>query len=180
MESGYHTDFWMDLETLCLRPARIQPFAEQLASRLRRYRVDAVCGALNEGAFVALMVAQSLRCEFWYAERFADPHSTELFPVRYRLPQALRRGAAGRHVAIVNDVISAGSAVRGAVDDVRALDGEIVVVAALLTVGGMFVEYARDRGIALEMLSHTDGSMWPPEDCPLCRSGEIPLETPTR
>jgi len=31
-ESGHHSDMWMDLETLCRRPAMIQ------------HHVDAVCG----------------------------------------------------------------------------------------------------------------------------------------
>ena len=44
-ESGHHSDVWMDLETLCLRPAAIQPFSAALADRLRPYRVDAVTPA---------------------------------------------------------------------------------------------------------------------------------------
>src|ERR1044071_8717656 len=66
MESGYHTDLWMHLETLCRHPALVQPAARALADKLRPYRVDAVCGPLTEGAFVALMVAGELGCDFTY------------------------------------------------------------------------------------------------------------------
>jgi orotate phosphoribosyltransferase len=113
LESGHHANYWLDLETLFLRPSRIEPFAAQLADRLRSYRIDAVCGPLNEGAFVALMTASELDCDYTYAERFAPPPTgNELFPVEYRLPNALHPMVRGKRIAIVNDVISAGSAVR--------------------------------------------------------------------
>ncbi len=56
LESGHHGDLWLDLESLCLRPARLQPFAVDLAERLRPYKVDVICGPLVEGAFVGMMV----------------------------------------------------------------------------------------------------------------------------
>lgn len=62
-------------EGLCLRPAQVRTFAAELARRVAAYRIDAVCGALNEGAFVALMVASELDVEFSYTERFAPPPS---------------------------------------------------------------------------------------------------------
>jgi orotate phosphoribosyltransferase len=180
MESGYHTDSWMDLETLCLHPNTIQPFAIQLADRLRGYRVDAVCGALNEGAFVSLLVACALDCDFFYTERFADSAAAELFPVRYRLPRPLRVVAPGRRVAVVNDVISAGSAVRGTIDDLRSLGANVVVVGSLLAIGDTFTAYAREHAMPLEALSHTDGTVWRPDECPLCRAGDRAVEDPTR
>src|SRR5262245_14520005 len=121
MESGYHAAVWMDLETLCLRPARVQPFADEIAARLRAYEVDAICGPLNEGAFVALMVAASLDREFAYAERFAPDAAAGLFQVSYRVPPPLARRLRGARVAIVNDVSSAGSAVRGTFTDLQAI-----------------------------------------------------------
>src|SRR5262245_26576543 len=72
LESGHHGDLWLDLESLCLEPVRIQPFASELAKQLAHFRPEAVCGPLVEGAFVALMVAAELRTEFYYAERLAS------------------------------------------------------------------------------------------------------------
>src|SRR5437667_9252057 len=86
LESGHHSDVWLDLEALCLHPRLIEPFAADLAASLRPYRLDAVCGPLNEGAFVALLVARALECDFTYAERCDGGTSDVLFPVRYRVP----------------------------------------------------------------------------------------------
>ena len=170
MESGYHTDVWMDLETLCLRPAAIEPFAAQLADRLRRYRVDAVCGALNEGAFIALLVARALRVDFLYTERFAGERD-ELFNVAYRLPASLQPIAARKRVAIVNDVISAGSAVRGTLKDLEAHGATVTTIGTLLLAGSSFRPFADERRLPIESLAETPMNIWPPAECPLCRSG---------
>ncbi|HTH49382.1 MAG TPA: hypothetical protein VMB21_17830, partial [Candidatus Limnocylindria bacterium] len=86
LESGHHGSLWLDLEQLCLRPERVRPFAVELARKLAFHGIEAVCGPLNEGAFVALMVAEVLGVDFTYAERVAVTGRAGLFPVDYRLP----------------------------------------------------------------------------------------------
>ena len=54
LESGHHGDLWLDLETLCLQPQRAQAVAVNLTAPLSALQLDAVCGPLVEGAFVAL------------------------------------------------------------------------------------------------------------------------------
>jgi orotate phosphoribosyltransferase len=177
-ESGYHTDLWMDLETLCRRPAAMHPFARALADKLRALAVDAVCGPLNEGAFIALMVAADLGCDFTYAERFADRDDGRLFPVRYALPAALRPIVAGRRIAIVNDVISAGSAVRGAWADLHAHGAQVVAIGCLLVLGDAIDAFAIERGIAIEALERSPYQLWTPAECPLC-AAQVPLASVT-
>jgi orotate phosphoribosyltransferase len=174
-ESGHHGDFWLDLETLCVRPAAISASAADLAARLRPHGVDVVCGPLNEGAFIALMVATALDCDFTYAERFAHPTRDALFPVEYRLPGAQHSLVRGRRVAIVNDVISAGSAVRGAYEHLQVLGAQVVAVGSLAVLGTSFVTFARERTLPLEALAHVPHNVWTPADCPLCEQG-VPIE----
>src|SRR5207244_2265607 len=132
MESGYHSATWLDLETLCLRPERVRPLADALGERLRPYGAEIVCGPLNEGAFIAMMVAEFLGLPFVYTERF-ETVSGGLFPIEYRLPGMLREIVRGKRAAIVNDVISAGSAVRGTLDDLASSGGQCVAVGTLVT-----------------------------------------------
>jgi len=42
--TGYHGDLWLDLDALVLSPARLRPYVDWLAERLRGHGVDAVCG----------------------------------------------------------------------------------------------------------------------------------------
>jgi orotate phosphoribosyltransferase len=175
LESGHHGDLWCQLETLCSHSREIRPFAARLAAQLLQYRVEVVCGPLVEGAFIALLVSLELGCEFAYAERFADTTREGLFPVKYRLPRALQPVVRGKRVAIVNDVISAGSAVRGTLSDLQALSTEVVAIGALLALGDAIIDFAAEHPVALELLERMPNNMWIPSECPLCVAG-MPLE----
>jgi orotate phosphoribosyltransferase len=175
LESGHHGDLWFQLETLCLHSRDIRPFAAQLAAQLAQYEVEVVCGPLVEGAFVALLVSLELGCDFAYAERFADTTREGLFPVEYRLPKALQPVVKGKRVAIVNDVINAGSAVRGTFFDLQALGAGLVAIGALLALGDAIAEFATEHHVALELLERMPNNLWTPSECPLCAAG-MPLE----
>jgi len=175
-ESGHHGDLWLDLELLCLHPDRLQPFAAQLATRLVQYDLEAVCGPLVEGAFVALMLAPQLGVSFTYSERFENPGRTGLYPVKYRIPAALRGRLRGRRVAIVNDVIGAGSAVLGTLEDLEACGANVVAIGTLAVLGSTAARFAAEKQIALEVLLTIPGVIWSPEECPQCVR-QVPLST---
>ncbi len=159
LESGHHADLWFDLETLCLNSREIRAFAERLAARLKKYQVDVVCGPLVEGAFVALLVSLQLGCQFTYAERVDDTRDG-LFPVQYRLPKSLQPVVSGKRVAIVNDVISAGSAVRGTFLNLSEIGAEVVAIGALLALGESITEFAAKHGVAFEILERMPHNLW--------------------
>lgn len=175
IESGHHGDLWLQLETLCLSSREIQPFAAQLAVKLAPHRPQVVCGPLVEGAFIALLVSLELGCDFVYAERFANPAREGLYPVEYRLPKALHSAVRGKRVAIVNDIISAGSAVRGAFSDLQSVGADIVAIGALLALGDSIGAFAAEHQVALELLHQMPHNLWTAAQCPLCAAGQ-PLE----
>src|SRR5215469_11077420 len=127
--TGFHGDLWLDLDALFLWPAELRPAAGQLADHLRQYRPAAVCGPLTGGAFLAELVAETLGAAFLPA--YAEPGP----PARYRLPRAARDQMAGWRVAIVDDAVNAGTAVRASCQEIRAAGAEPVAVAALLALG---------------------------------------------
>jgi orotate phosphoribosyltransferase len=175
LESGHHGDLWFHLETLCLHSREIRAFAARLAEQLVQYRVEVVCGPLVEGAFIGLLVSLELGCNFSYAERFADPTREGLFPVEYRVPKALQSAVRSKRVAIVNDVISAGSAVRGTFSGLQELDANVVAIGGLLALGNAIVKFAGERRVPLELLERMPNNLWTPSQCPLCAAG-VPLE----
>jgi orotate phosphoribosyltransferase len=170
-ESGHHGELWLDLELLCERPETVRPLVNKLAKRLVRHRPEVVCGPLVEGAFLALMVAEELEVEFCYAERIEHPERGGLFPVEYRLPKALRERVRSRRVAIVNDVINAGSAVRGTAADLKDCGAELVALATLAAIGTAGDELALKYGMPFYPLARIEGRVWVPEECPVCGHG---------
>jgi len=174
LESGHHGELWLDLELLFLHPERVQPHLDVLAQRLAKYEVDAVCAPLVEGAFVGLGVATSLGVSFSYSEPEAQPERSGLFPVSYRIPTALASEIRGKRVAIVDDVINAGSAVRGTLAALRACDAKPVAVGALVVLGQAIDDFAATEKLGLEALSALPNRIWSPASCPLCARA-VPL-----
>jgi orotate phosphoribosyltransferase len=196
LESGLHSDLWLDLDPLFADQRRIAPFVSALASQLRAYDVDVVCGALVGGAFLAQLLAQALEVEFWYTEqrtsrslgRFASVGTTNedvvpaegrdvLFQARYELPSGFHKRINGKRVAIVDDVMSAGSALRGTYAELRSLGANVVVAGALLLLGEKGADYFATEGVPVVSSAHDDFATWTPAACPLCASA-VPLERP--
>jgi orotate phosphoribosyltransferase len=175
LESGHHGDLWLDLETLCLQPQCAQAVAVKLTTALSGLQLDAVCGPLVEGAFVALMVALQLDTQFTYSERFVRRVAGGLFPMGYRVPASLRAGLRGKRVAIVNDVINAGSAIRGTFSDLEECGANVVAISTLLTLGSAAAEFAVSKNVPLHTVATLPNNLWTASGCPLCASG-IPLQ----
>lgn len=177
-ESGYHSDLWLDLDLLLLHPRTLHPFVSELAAKLARYQLEAICGPLVGGALVAQMIAAELNLEFYYTERFVRAQQGGLYPVEYRLPAGLRPAIRNKKVAIVDDVISAGSAVRGTLTDLRTHSVGRVVFGALLVLGNATPQFCAEHHIPLESVAARASNLWLPADCPLCLAGK-PLEDMT-
>jgi orotate phosphoribosyltransferase len=175
LESGHHGSLWLDLETLCLKPERIDALANSLSAALSEANIEMVCAPLVEGAFVGLMVALKLEVPFAYSERFARSTGGDLFPAGYLVPGTLRAHLRGKRLAIVDDVINAGSAVRGTFEDVKLCGAEVVAIGALLVLGTAASQFAVEKNVPLMALGHATNDIWIPADCPLCAAG-LPLE----
>jgi orotate phosphoribosyltransferase len=171
LESGYHGALWLDLDPLFLVPSRVQPFVEMLAERLQRHNIQAVCGPMLGGAFLAQSIASLLDVEFYYAERFLPAVRDTLYPVEYRIPAGVAHYLRGKAVAVVDDAISAGSAVRGTIASLEAGGANPVVVGALLVLGTQAEQFCRERGPALEYVTQQPYDFWLPSECPLCAKG---------
>jgi orotate phosphoribosyltransferase len=154
----------------------LRPHVTRLARMLGAHRVEAVCGPLVEGTLLAQMVAEELDVEFYFAEQFIRPAANDLYPVGYRIPAALRDGIRSKRTAVVDDVINAGSAVRGAVEDLEGCGAQLVAIGSLLVLGLQARAFAASKRVPLETLAHlAKNDLWEPSSCPLCASG-VPLE----
>ena len=175
MESGYHSELWFNLDKLFEDPARLQPFVDDLAGRLVSYGVEAVCGPMTGGAKLAAMIGAKLNIESFHTERFEAPNATGLFPVRYRVPADQRERLRGKRIAIVDDAISAGSAVKGTYADLLACGARPVVCGALIIFGDRADVFAAENSLKLEAVARMSFGMWKPDECPLCKVG-APVE----
>lgn len=180
LESGYHTDLWFNLDSLFVSPERIAPQIAALAELLRPHEISAVCGPLLGGAFLAQAIAAHMSIRFYFTEQSplkTDSHLPDLFAAEYRLPADLRQQVRDERIAIVDDIISAGSSVRATAAELEAAGASTAVVGAFLLLGNEAREHFSTRGVPLVAVSRQDFNLWAPALCPLCQTGE-PLENP--
>src|SRR5258707_3587875 len=150
LESAHHSELWYNLDALFAVPRRIDPCVKQLAESLRSYEVAAVCGPLLGGAFLAQLVAHALDVDFCFTERVMPPHASGLYQARYLLPQAFSARVRGRRIAMVDDVMSAGSALRGTFTELQTHGAEPVVAGALMVLGTTGADFFAEQQVAVE------------------------------
>jgi orotate phosphoribosyltransferase len=178
LESGYHAETWFELGRLFDQPARLQPFVAELATRLAARDIDAVCGPATGGAKLAALIAEHLQLESYFTERTASTVEAGMFPVRYELPVEQRTRIRGKRVAVVDDAISAGSAVRGTYTELVSHGAKPIAFGALIVFGHAIDGYIADHALCLDALTRTDFALWRPGECPRCAAGE-PVERMT-
>ena len=180
LESGYHTDLWLTLDALFVDPAAMAPHVAALAERLRAHAPTAICGPLLGGAFLAQAAATELGVKFFVMEPVPAASAVEaagLFKARYRLPPGQVPHVRGQRVAVVDDVISAGSSVRAAVAGLREAGASIVAVGTLLVLGDAALRHFAAQAVPVERLAERELPLWDPAACALCRAGVV-LEQP--
>jgi orotate phosphoribosyltransferase len=169
--TGYHGDVWLDLDALFQRPTLLRPHVRSLADRLREHCVDAVCGPMEGGAFLAQVLADLLETAFLAAYRVPAPLTGEA--TAYRLPR-VRGGINGWRVAIADDAVNAGTAVQACSRQLRTHGAVPVAVAALLSLGQADATMPAMLSVPFYATDTIQSQAWPAANCPLCASG-LPL-----
>ncbi len=167
--TGYHGDLWLDLDALFLRPALVRPHARWLAERLEDHGIDAVCGPLAGGAFLAQAVADLMDVAFLpaYPARAAGPGDTTGFG----LAGSAREVVGGWRVAIVDDAVNAGTATRACFRHLSDLGAAPVAVGALLALGRAEAMVAATMSLPFYAVATAASRVWPARDCELCADG---------
>lgn len=175
LESGHHSELWFDLDALFADTRRIDPLVANLTEAIRPHNVASVCGPLLGGAFLAQLVAWKLGVEFCFTERVMPADASGLYQASYRLPEAYTSRVRGQRLAIVDDIMSAGSALRGTYEDLKSHGAVTVVAGALMVLGNAGAAFFAERQIPVEAVDREDYKLWLPSDCPHCAAG-VPLE----
>lgn len=164
LSSGRHSDVFAQKFRVLEHPGLAQRFGEELSDAFGgRFEVVAApaVGAIVLGFCSALAAG----ARFVFAERMQDV-------------LAFRRGFAidpHERVLVVEDVITTGGSAREVVDLVKAMDGSVVGVGALIDRADP--GRTSDLGAPLQALVTLPATSWDPEACPLC-AAEQALDDP--
>lgn len=174
-ESGLHCGLWFDLDSAFVDQNALDPFVTSLAQSLRRHDIEAVCGPMTGGAFLAQLVARLLGGEFYFTQQAARPSGSQA--VRYALPAGTSHRVLGKRMALVDDVMSAGSSLRATLTEVETHGAIPVVIGALHVLGTSGASFFTERGLRIETTGRSAFDMYRPAECPLCAAG-MPLDDP--
>jgi orotate phosphoribosyltransferase len=166
--TGYHGDLWLDLDALLLRPALLRPYIGWLGERLREHSVDAVCGPLEGGAFLAYAAADLMGVAFLPGYRSPAARPDEA--TGYRLPP-VPGGVGGWRIAVVDDAVNAGTAVAACLTEIRDRGAVPVAVAALLSLGPASTTVPASLRVPFYAAGTIPSRAWPAGKCPLCAAG---------
>jgi len=164
LSSGLHSDRYIQCARLLSFPEHAAFVGTALAASVRAsdlVPIDVVIGPALGGIIVAHEVARALQVPAMFAEREAGS-------------LALRRGfslAQGSRVLIVEDVVTTGGSALETAALVRSF-GSTVVGFASIVLRGLSPQLA-----PLCSLYQVHPSLYPPEDCALCKRG-LPIEKP--
>jgi orotate phosphoribosyltransferase len=177
--TGYHGDLWLDLDALLLRPASLRQPVRWMADRLREHAVDAVCGPVEGGAFLAYAVADLLAAAFLPGYRTpGETAGYHLSSVPGRIAGDHSRpapgGIGGWRVGIVDDAVNAGTAVAACAAAVRAQGAVPVAVTSLLALGDASEAIPERLGVPFYPAATLPSRTWPAARCELCAKS-IPL-----
>ncbi len=162
--SGLHSDNYMQCAKILQNPQYAEEIIAGMAEEFKEDNIDIVIGPALGGIALSYEFARQLNAISFFTER-EDNKMT------------LRRGFTipkGARILVVEDVITTGGSIREVMDIAEEMGGNVVGVAALVDRTGGEADFGRKLITAFsEKLSS-----YPPEECPLCKAGEIPLEKP--
>lgn len=164
LTSGRHSDTYMQCAKLFVSPAHSEKLCAELAKKIKDIDVDLVISPAVGGILMGYEMARQLGVKNVFAERVEGK-------------MELRRGfeiPSGAKVIVVEDVVTTGGSVKEVVQLVRDLGGVVEAVASVVDRSNGNVDF----GVRYEALLSVDVKSWEAEECPLCKTADIPLVKP--
>ena len=166
LTSGLHSDIYLQSALVLQYPEHAARLGDALAVPFGDAGAQSVLAPAIGGILVAHEVARALGVR-------------ALFTERENGVMRLRRGftlTPGERCLVVEDVITTGGSTREVVECVRASGGAVVGVGSLIDRSGGAAAFDVKRA-ALATVSATT---WPPESCPLCKTGSQAIKPGSR
>jgi orotate phosphoribosyltransferase len=168
LTSGLHSDRYLQCALVLQNPRQAEALGAVLAARLRALgnQPDLVIAPALGGILVAHEVARALGVRSLFAER-QDGMLT------------LRRGfriEPGEKAYVVEDVVTTGGSTKETIEVVLKAGAVVVAAGSLIDRSGG----RTDLGVPRVALAVLDVPAFPPEECPLCKTGSKAIKPGSR
>ena len=167
--SGMHGHQYVNKDALFAHPPAISMLSREIAERFSDLGIETVVGPALGGIILSQWTAYHLS-RIMMREVYAV--FAEKQDKKFYFGRGYDAQICGRHVLVVEDVITKGDSARAVIEAVRNVGGSAESLGVLWNRGGLL---KNDFGVfRLSALISFSLEAWPAEDCPLCKNG-IPV-----
>lgn len=161
LRSGRHSPIFLQSAALLQHPLYAEAVGEAIAEKFADEGFDFVIGPAIGGVVLSFVVARALGARALFAEKTPGGGMT--------IRPGLEVNEGERFLA-VEDVVTTGSSLRGAIRAARERGAVLQAAAAIIDRSGGAAQF----GVPFVSLARLDAPAYEPADCPLCRRG-VPL-----
>lgn len=164
LTSGRHSNQYFQCAKVLQFPNHTSEVCSVLANHFRNYEIDTVIAPAMGGIIVGYEVARQLG-------------KRSIFTERENNQMTLRRDfslSENEKVLVCEDVVTTGGSVFEVIEIVKSFNAKVIGVASIVdrSNGKVDFSYPFKSALQLEVVSY------PPENCPICKQGNIPLVKP--
>ncbi|MBN2031552.1 orotate phosphoribosyltransferase [bacterium] len=166
LTSGLHSDTYFQCAKVFQYPWHSELFCKEIANHFRDEKIDVVVSPAVGGIVVGQDIARLLNVRAIFTERVEGN-------------MTLRRGfaiSAGERVLVAEDVTTTGSSVQEVIETIRKKGGVVIGVASIVDRSGGNTDFDVPNYSLFQMEVHN----YPPDLCPMCQSGSIPVKPGSR
>jgi orotate phosphoribosyltransferase len=176
LSSGRHSDTYVQCALVLQYPRFAEKLGQALAALFSDARIDIVVSPAIGGLIIGQEVARALPAvqdgvgggvPAIFAERDSNGIMT------------LRRGFSlkqDQHVLVVEDVWTTGGSTEETIHVVQEAGGRVVAAGALIDRSGGSIEFPVESNALIQLKIDS----YEPEDCPLCRQGNVAIKPGSR
>ena len=176
LSSGRHSDTYVQCALVLQYPRFAEKLGQALAALFSDARIDIVVSPAMGGVVIGQEVARALPAPndsigggvpALFVERDSNGIMT------------LRRGFSimpDQHVLVVEDVWTTGGSTEEAIHVVQEAGGRVVAAGALIDRSGGEIEFPVESNALIQLKIDS----YEPEDCPLCRQGNVAVKPGSR
>ncbi len=164
LSSGRHSGGYCQCAKLLRFPALSEEVLSTVTELVKNLPITKVCGPAMGGVIVSYELARQLGVESIFTERKDGE-------------MQLRRGFSvgkGDKILIAEDVITTGKSTMETVRALEALGAEVIGAACIADRRAADCDFALPVYACLKLTIDS----YEPDDCPICKAGQIPLEKP--
>ncbi len=166
LTSGLHSNMYFQCAKVFQYPWHAEALCRDVADHFAGEKIDAVVSPAIGGIVVGQEIARLLNVRSMFTERVEGK-------------MAFRRGFAvspGERILIAEDVTTTGGSVKEVMESVQGQDGAVIAVTGVVDRSGGKVAF----GVPYFSLIQINVVNYPPEKCPLCKSGSTAVKPGSR